>query len=147
MLMQSVDIPIEMQNLYDSESKIYREPTTWSMVKTLEHMMDKFNHVYIMIDALDECEDVDELLGFIKTMTTWEHKAHHVLVTSRKEKEIEDSLGITTIDQICIQSGLIDPDIRTYLGEKLLHDVRLNRWPKAVQHEIEDSLMDRAAGM
>ena len=122
-------------------------PTADSMIMTLQYMMNEFVNIYIIIDALDECDDRDELLQFIKTMKTWESSKHHVLVTSRKEKDIEDAIGPVVTDQICMQSGLVDPDIRIYVEEKLKHDIRLNRWPEEVQCEIMEALMQGAAGM
>ena len=150
MLMQSPDISTELEKLHSSDMKGHHHPTTDStdsMITTLQHMMNEFDHVYIIVDALDECEDRDELLKFLKTMKTWESKTHHVLVTSRKEQDIDDSIGATVTDQICIQSGLVDPDIRIYVEERLKHDDRLNKWPAEVRCEIEKVIMEGVAGM
>ena len=137
----------ELQDLYSSNMKGQHQPTADSMTTTLQYMMDKFDHFYIIIDALDECEDRDELLQFIKTMKTWESSKHHVLVTSRKEKDIEDAIGSIVTGQICMESGSVDPDIRIYVEEKLKHDIRLDRWSEEVQREIMEVLMQGTAGM
>jgi hypothetical protein len=72
----------------------------------------------------------------------------HILATSRREKDIEEWLEPLVNDQekICIQSALVNDDIRTYVHEKLQTDRKL-KWSAKVQEEIEKSLMDGAHGM
>ncbi|KAH9203372.1 ankyrin repeat-containing domain protein [Leptodontidium sp. 2 PMI_412] len=71
----------------------------------------------------------------------------HVLATSRRERDIEETLESLTTSEICLQSALVDNDIRTHLSERLQNDSRLKRWPANVRGEIKDTLMEGARGM
>ncbi|KAM0802159.1 ankyrin repeat-containing domain protein, partial [Usnea florida] len=75
----------------------------------------------------------------------------HLLATSRRETDIEDSLNllIDERNRISIQSALVNADIRTYTHDRLQNDRKLRRWLKhpEVQLEIEDMLVEKAAGM
>ncbi len=71
----------------------------------------------------------------------------HILATSRREKDIEETLAPLTTSQTCIQSALVDADICIYIRERLQTDPKLRKWPKNVQMEIEKILMDGAHGM
>jgi hypothetical protein len=75
----------------------------------------------------------------------------HILATSRREKDIEESLDPLVNDQkkVCIQSVLVNDDIRAYIRKRLQNDQRLKRWrnkPEVLQ-EIEMKLMGKADGM
>ena len=68
-------------------------------------------------------------------------------MTSRREKDIEDSLTPLSTSQIPIQNELVDADIRVHVVERLAKDPRLKVWPIAVQKEIENTLTGGAKGM
>ena len=114
-------------------------------------MIREFKGVYIILDALDECEDRGKLLEDIETITGWELENLHILVTSRGEKDIEDSLDslVDGTKKICIQSALVNDDIRIYVHKRLQTDQKLKRWQDRpeVQQEIETILVRKADGM
>ena len=105
----------------------------------------------MILDALDECRERDELLADLEQIVSWEDANLHLLVTSRREQDIEQVLTPTnnTRNRINIQSELVNADIRTYVHDRLQTDRKLRRWqndPK-VQFEIEDTLIKKAHGM
>ncbi|PFH45659.1 hypothetical protein AMATHDRAFT_51540 [Amanita thiersii Skay4041] len=71
--------------LLDDFKRGYKAP-----VKTLEaafeHMVTCFNHVYIVIDALDECQEQIKLLNWISKVK--DNTKVHLLVTSRDYQHI-----------------------------------------------------------
>ncbi|KAH7309366.1 ankyrin repeat-containing domain protein [Rhexocercosporidium sp. MPI-PUGE-AT-0058] len=71
----------------------------------------------------------------------------HVLATSRRERDIEETLESLTTSEICLQSALVDNDIRTHISERLQNDLKLKRWPANVRGEIEDTLIEGAQGI
>ena len=87
----------------------------------------------------------------IGEIARWKNGKLHMLATSRREKDIEESLEPLVNDQemICIQSSLVNDDIRTYVHEKLQTDRRSKTWQNwlEVQGEIESTLMEKADGM
>lgn len=113
--------------------------------------MTSLGDTYVILDALDECADRDELLTDLEEVTSWGDANLHVLTTSRREKDIEEALTPLSDRQnrIAIQSALVNADICTYIHDRLQVDRKLRRWQKHpnVQREIEDKLTRKADGM
>jgi hypothetical protein len=123
------------------------QPTTEGLVLTLQHMLRDFNQTFIFLDALDECKEREELLGLIKRIVDWKLEMLHLLATSRRENNIEETLTPLITGQICIKSALVDADICIHIRERLQNDPKLRKWPKNVRMEIEKTLMEGADGM
>jgi type III secretory pathway component EscV len=113
--------------------------------------MQQFTHVYIVLDALDECTQRQELVDVLETMAGWQLGNVHLLMTSRKERDIESSLEsyVKEEDTICLQRDVVDKDIQRYVQQRLSDDKTLTKWNKdtAVRQEIEAALMHGARGM
>ena len=114
-------------------------------------MMTFLGDTYIILDALDECEDRHELLPNLEQIVSWEDVNLHVLVTSRREIDIDEALTpfSSSRNRINIHNTLVNADIRTYVHDRLQVDRKLKRWQKDLntQREIEDTLMRKADGM
>ena len=148
---QYINISQALQILYSSCGNGERQPTHHSLMSTLRQMLGDFSETFLIIDALDECRERRELLEDIEELTRWRHSNLHILTTSRRETDIEDSIELLCHDKkkICIQSVLVNDDIRAYVRGRLQTDQALKRWrnqPK-VRQEIENTLMDKADGM
>jgi len=96
---------------------------------------------------LDESTEREELLKLIQEIVGWKLEKLHILVTSRRESDIEEALEPLVTDQVCIQSTLVNADIHTHIREQLQKDSKLKKWPTHVQTEIEEVLMEGASGM
>ena len=120
-------------------------------MNTLHSMMASLGDTYIILDALDECAEREELLMDLKEIISWEGVNSHVLATSRRERDIEDELKTWSNSRnwINIQSTLVEADIRTYIHDRLQVDRKLRRWQRnrEMQLEIENMLMKKADGM
>jgi hypothetical protein len=86
--------------------------------------------VYIIVDALDECSEREELLVLIEDIIDWKLTTLHTLATSRKEQDIEDCLSTLVSNEIDIQSTLVDADIRVHVRERLRNDVDCENGPQ-----------------
>jgi hypothetical protein len=113
---------------------------------TLKDMLRGFQHVYMIMDALDECEDREQLLLLIQEITEWKLGTVHILATSRKERDIEHCLGCRVSAQINLHSSLVNADIQTHIQARLRNDTKLQKWSK-IHGQIEATLMDGADGM
>jgi hypothetical protein len=145
--MQSKNTLEALNALFTHSQDGQQQPTTEGLVLTLQQMLRDFNQIFIILDALDECREREELLGLIENIVNCELEMLHLLVTSRRENDIEETLTPLVTGQICIQSALVDADIRIHIREQLQNDTKLKRWPENVRIEIEKTLMDRANGM
>ena len=113
-------------------------------------MSEEFPATYIILDALDECADREELMATIETVAGRQLETLHVIVTSRKERDIESSLEslVDTCNIMPLQSAVVDEDIRNYVRHRISVDKKLKKWRSGeMQAEIEVALMKGAHGM
>lgn len=140
-----------LQDLYSSCLDGGRQPTWEVLLITLHQMMTSLENIYIILDALDECDDRHELLMNLEQIVSWEDVNLHVLVTSRREIDIDEALTplSNSRNRISIQSTLVNDDIRIYVQDRLQVDRKLKRWQKDLnmQREIENTLMSKVDGM
>ncbi len=143
--------PLVLESLYSSCLDGERDPTFEALLEAFHHIAATFERIFIILDALDECKARPEMLADIEELTGWKDANLRILVTSRREKDIEDSLLRLTKDtnRICIQSTLVNADIHAYVHDQIQTNKRLKRWQKEpkVQMEIEETLMKKANGM
>ena len=139
--------PDALTRLYSQYHDGEQQPTGVDLLICLRHIIGCFQHAYIVLDALDECMEREELLVMIEEMVDWKLDNLHLLVTSRKERDIEDCLESRVSCQINIQQGVVDADIHIHICERLQNDTKLKKWPIKVQEEIEMVLMKGAHGM
>lgn len=143
--------PQGLEALYSSCMNGERQPTHEMLKATLYQTMVSFNETFIILDALDECLERQELLEDIEEFNSWTDANLHLLSTSRREKDIEERIEPLARDRgkISMDSVRINDDIRAYVHERLRADPELKRWRKQpkVQQEIENTLMDKADGM
>ena len=145
--LQSPSCPDALAALYSQNQDGQRQPTTESLMTTLKSILRGFQHAYVILDALDECGDREQLLSLIEDITEWKLGTLHMLTTSRKEQDIDDCLGPLVSAKINLESALVNVDIQTHLHERLRNDAKLKKWPTKVHEQIEVALMKKADGM
>jgi hypothetical protein len=137
--------------LFSSCENGHRQPSLHALLEVTRQVMQEFAHVYIVLDALDECTQRLELMDMLKAVDRWQLPSLHVLITSRKERDIESSLEsyVNKEDTVCLQSDIVDKDIQRYVQQRLSNDKSLVKWEKdaAIRQEIETALMSGACGM
>ena len=148
---QCVKIPATLETLFSSCENGQRQPSLDALLEVMLYVMQEFPQSYIVLDALDEYTDRAELMAILERMAGWKLDQSHLLVTSRKERDIKISPeSIVDIQNtICLQSELVDRDISTYVCQRLSDDKSLSKWQKDpdIRHEIETALMKGAHGM
>ncbi|KAI1664089.1 Heterokaryon incompatibility protein [Pyrenophora tritici-repentis] len=91
-LQRSVVIPKGVDALFLSCENGLRKPSLHALLDVIRQVVQEFAHVYIILDALDECSQRLELMDILKTVAGWQLNSLHLLMTSRKERDIERSL-------------------------------------------------------
>ncbi len=123
------------------------QPSFIELLTALCDSVAEFDHIFIIIDALDECVERQKLLSTVQRLLDSRIDKMHILVTSRSDADLEEQLTSMTTAHILLESSLIEPDIRLYIQEQLYNNPELRRWPQRVQEKIESSLMTGAQGM
>ena len=144
-------IPEPLLFLFKSCQNGAKPPPTKDLEALLKALIDLYEKTFIVLDALDECEDRQELLNFIDSAIAWTSRKLNLIMTSRKLKEFEDFFDAEMEERsrLSIQNEKVDEDIRSYVHAKLQSDRKFKRWrgqPK-VREEIETKLMEKSGGM
>ena len=138
-------------SLYSSCSDGARQPKLCELRQTLRGLVQEFDDTFIVVDALDECKEREQLLADIQEFIQWQLEGLHILVTSRREGDIKVTLDpLVKVNQnIDIQSEVVDKDIRVFVREVIQSAQGLRRWRNkpVVQDEIEKALTENANGM
>jgi hypothetical protein len=151
LLQRSCMIPKGVNALFSSSDNGQRQPPLHALLEVTPQVMQQFTHIYIVLDALDECTQRLELMTMLETIAGWQLNNVHLLMTSRKEQDIEGSLESYVKEEhtICLQRDLVDKDIQRYVQQRLSDDGTVAKWNKdaAIRQEIEAALMNGARGM
>ncbi|KAE8823749.1 hypothetical protein PTNB73_10123 [Pyrenophora teres f. teres] len=151
LLQSSVMIPKGVDALFSSCENGKRQPSLHTLLEVTRQAMEEFTHVYVILDALDECTQRSELMDMLETVAEWQLDNLHLLMTSRKEWDIETSLEryVGEEDAISLQREVVDQDIQRYVQQRLRGKTSLAKWTKdaAISQEVEDALIRGAHGM
>lgn len=144
-------IPKPLFSLFKSCQDGVKPPQTQDLEILFQILIESSEKTFIVLDALNDCEDRQELLNFFETVLAWGSNKLNVIVTSRKLKEFDDFFGdrLQEKNRLSIQNQRVDEDIRSYVNGKLQHDRRFRRWQShpTVQEEIQTRLIEKCDGM
>jgi ankyrin repeat domain-containing protein 50 len=136
-----------IRDFYDSQSAKIPVPQTVDLVPILEKLVQIPERVYIVIDALDECQQKDEMLDLFEAILGWKENLLHLFVASRPNREISDVFGTENCEKILVQEHRVDQDIRNYVRKRLTSDRTFKKRPKEFREEIEAAVVSKADGM
>ncbi|KAI9770356.1 MAG: hypothetical protein M1839_003233 [Geoglossum umbratile] len=137
----------EVENLYGRNDRGKQQPDKKNLLSILLSVLRSPLRTYLIIDALDECSQREELLKVLSSIYRQCSEHVNILVTSRKEYDIELAFDSLASSSIGIQQSVVDADIRIHVKTCLVEDAKLRRWPLAVKKEMEDALVRGAQGM
>ena len=142
--------PIALEEAFSSCQEGQKELSEEQLLKLLLRLTDEFLKIYIVLDALDECAEQDTLMEkIIPQINHWQLRHVHLVMTSRKEQIIEDSL-IDLVNQSYItpiQNALVDEDIKLYVRQRLVDDKYLKKYDFETREKVENALTKGAHGM
>lgn len=148
---QSYDAMGEVEALFSSCQDGETAVDVAALTTTLQAVIQKSGQTYIVLDALDECSDIVDLLVVIQKIVEANFSGLHLLCTSRWLTNIEETLqNLTTSDRmIQIRSKIVDIDISDYISSRLQTDPKLKRWRNRpdIQEEIRTAMSEKAHGM
>ena len=148
---QCPETPEILSMLFSSCEDADRPPTMNELLEVLRQVLRSFYNVYIVLDALDECSNREDLLEYLDRLLSWNTEHLHILVSSRPERAIEEGIRhlVKGDNKVRVQGDQVNDDIRIYIRGRLDQDPKLKRWQKRldVWNEIESCLMKKADGM
>lgn len=139
-----------MEELYTSCKKGSEQPNIIALEATLFKIIQKVGEMFIVLDALDECESREGLLRWLRGLRDNDINVH-VLATSRPEIDIRAEFEELCRDKesVVVHDGLVDADIRSYVHAQVKSQKTFQLWENRpdIQEEIENSLVSKANGM
>lgn len=124
-------------------------PPDHTLLDCLRQLIRKFNHVYVVLDALDESprhRHREDLLQALEDMRGWSEPGLHLLVTSRDEQDIREQLDPQADQVVLMKNDSIDRDIASFISDHLRRNRRLRKWEK-YHDQIERALTEGAKGV
>lgn len=142
-----IDIPHDFDHLYASNGRGTFEPSPAHAQQLLRLILQKLSNTYVVVDALDECREQRSLEKSIATIIGWNLPNVHLLLTSRRERNLVECLEsfIHRTDMIELQNHIVDQDIRRFIQDKLAH----SHWKtnQEVCTNVETELRSNSNGM
>ena len=151
LLRHCVTIPPTVKGLFSKIKGGGRAPLSQEVLELFRLTLGLFPCVYLVVDALDECDQQANLLKILEKVATWQLHNIHLIVTSRQERFVELSLEayMSRESFINLPSDIIDEDIKIYMQERFNGDIQLKKWHSnsTIGDEINVALADGAQGM
>ena len=138
--------PVESTHIFRTETK--QSLTDGMLLDLLRHTATLLDGVHIVIDAMNESSDREELVEYLNTIRSWGVPQVHLSVTGRDEVELRDGFEgrLSAGEKFDIQTAGQDQDIKDYVTTQLSTDNRLRMW-ETLRDLIETKLVDGAKGM
>ncbi|KAF8344857.1 ankyrin repeat-containing domain protein [Amanita rubescens] len=137
-----------LKELFEKCKNGLEKPTDDDLYEVLKSYLSGFQDVYLFIDALDECIlNVEEVLELVKLINGWSIRGCHLLVTSRKELPIVNSLRQAMPMEVDLTSMPVNQDIAKYIDHMLFTATELKTWKPNAKELIKVTLMEKGKGM
>ncbi|KAL5002549.1 hypothetical protein BDV10DRAFT_191363 [Aspergillus recurvatus] len=124
-------------------------PPVEALLNSLQNTISRFHDAYILLDALDESprdRQREGVLKVIQAMRQWHLPGFHILVTSRDQLDIRQSLKPAYHQEIMMRNNETAKDIANFVSYQLSHDSKFQKW-KARHAEIQDNLTKKSQGV
>lgn len=140
-------LPESVQSLYDACCAASRTHLLEEILSTLRLVFAEFTKVFILVDALDECESLSGYQRKFLTELLALQKTHGVklFVTSRQIPEISDKFK----NSISMEIRASREDVKSFVGSQIL-EIGLNSWIEndiGLQEKIKSKIADVVHGM
>jgi ankyrin repeat domain-containing protein 50 len=147
-----LDLSEWLQMLYERCDHGKRQPSDRDLLDGILNLeaTAKSSAIYLIIDALDECSELEELMSILKEMivSSKDGGMLRLFVTSRREQIIVNCLqGSVDVEVNLKGNSAVGEDIDRYVHEYLETNERLHKWPATLREEIRTTLIEGANGM
>lgn len=124
-----------------------QQPSSKALLTLSKSLVDVFDHVYVVVDAIDECpvgSERDAVIEILNEMRAIPN--NHILVTSREETDIRQGLQVTADESISLHNADVQADIELFIRDHLTTNKKLMKWKK--HHvDVEHALSKQSNGM
>ncbi|KAL7934707.1 hypothetical protein V8C35DRAFT_34444 [Trichoderma chlorosporum] len=143
-------IPRAFRDLYDAHFPS-RSPPMEELDSLLIKVINLSKETFLVIDALDECDSQlvrDEILNFLADLLKRVETSLHILITSRREVDIETKISQLSIPttSVTLRATEVDNDIRNHL-QVLMTEDPFTAWSTPLKERVIRHLVENADGV
>ena len=138
----------DLRQLYERKSSGL--PGADTLDKTLRRSISGYDKVFILLDALDECPEADDVRDdMLRRLKRLSGDALNlkIFATSRELSEIETSMEDLGAEMLPIDVSSVNGDINNYVASELTKDKKLSSLNKDTRLEIQNTFKEKADGM
>jgi hypothetical protein len=118
-------------------------PTYDNLLGILKELLSDFSRTYLVLDALDECNEADRLVQFIIRLRDWTTPPLHLLFTSQPREVFMKAFEHTSL--VTLTPDITHQDIRRFIDSQLHQLSHLTRRMRA--EEIVAKVVKKSNGM
>lgn len=144
---QQERVSTSLSGLYERYDRGGRQPARELLLTTLRDNLRGCAETFVVLDALDECTELQSLLDVIAMISGWQIPGLHWVCTSRRERQIVEAFDQLHVIETSIQNEKVDADIGLLVDNELEHDTQLRQWSTEVKSEIKIALAKGSQGM
>lgn len=140
-------LPQQLEEIHKEHEHQKRRPSFNKLMKLLIALCKQYNRVYIIVDALDECEAIRERRLLLPVLEVLSRNSGRLFVTSRPNNEdISNTFG----KQSRITIAASELDLRQYVAERIAEEERrtsVTRFTPELKKSIISNVSAGASGM
>ncbi|KAJ7805471.1 hypothetical protein B0H14DRAFT_3771615 [Mycena olivaceomarginata] len=126
-------------------------PTYDNLLHILQKLLSEFDHTFLVLDALDECSEADDIVQFISTVRAWTKHPLHILVTSQPRSMFMESEAFEGVPAIALDKlDTMRNDIQLFVSSEVQSKFKtLKHWKRWKDRggEIIDKIVEKSNGM
>ncbi|KAF3921088.1 Ankyrin-3 [Arthrobotrys entomopaga] len=139
------DLPETAALLFDKHQGL-QEPTSEELFHVFKSIASD-RRTLLFIDALDECPRRERERFFQLFVEKLDFDIN-LLITSRREPDLEKAIGNAFKFKISIEDAKVDGDVRAYITNAIATDPAFKSWTSAaVKKEVLDAIVKGSRGM
>lgn len=145
-LQQTGSTSDDTRGLYTRHKAKKTRPTLQELTSVLVNEVDRFESVFVVIDALDECTERDnsraQLLAEVRRLP----QNSRILITSRYSPHLEESFK----DAPSVEVRATDDDVKRYIEGRIEKEPRLAKHIRSdiqLLDEVVTTIVDNCKGM
>lgn len=138
-------LPQNLVDLYEQLGNGNVQPNLQQLQSLLLSLCGSFTRTFVLVDALDECNIIEERRLFLSTLQSLQEASVKTFVTSRPNHE-DIRAQFSQVPQVEIAAT--ENDIKRYVKQKMISNpVFMKRITPELKKEITDTITARASGM
>ncbi|KAF5012593.1 hypothetical protein FDECE_1360 [Fusarium decemcellulare] len=123
------------------------DPGRALLLGCLAEILQHFDTVWVMIDALDESKERRNILSLLRLLQIDNRfRRIQLFAASREYFDIEQVM-LSIADPLSLSNPWVEEDIDCYIGEIMDKQSPFNGWPPDISQEVQGTLAKRAKGM